>query len=256
MPQHFSRYKKRLGQHFLNSTRLAQRIVDFAALDEHDTVLEIGSGKGMLTKQIAEKAQKVYAVEIDKTFAQHLQTMALPHVVILNKNFLTVDLRDYNTPVVIGNIPYSITTPILQMLTNQRNYFKRAILTIQREYGNRILAQVGGRQYGSITLYLNYYFSIQKGFVISARNFSPRPKVSSIVISLIKKQPPFVVKNEEKFFQFVRGVFRYRRKSVKNAIVHYRGKLPDSINVELLGKRPEKLSIDDFYDVFNTIEAE
>jgi 16S rRNA (adenine1518-N6/adenine1519-N6)-dimethyltransferase len=256
MPRRFSRYKKRLGQHFLNSTRLAKKIVGFAAIDKHDIVLEIGPGKGMLTKQILEKAKKVYAVEIDTTFVKYLQTMTLPRVIVLHKNFLTLHLRDYDTPVVIGNIPYSITTPILQMLTVQRDYFKRAILTIQKEYGDRILAQVGCRQYGSITLYLNYYFSIKKGFVIRAGNFSPRPKVSSVVISLIKKQPPFALKNEEKFFQFIRGIFRYRRKSLKNAIMHYLGKLPDNINAELLSKRPEKLSIDDFYYLFNTLEAE
>jgi 16S rRNA (adenine1518-N6/adenine1519-N6)-dimethyltransferase len=254
MPRRFSHYKKRFGQHFLNSNQLAKRIVDFASIDD-DTVLEIGSGKGMLTKQIAEKAKKVYAVEIDKTFVRYLQTMALPQVIILNKNFLTLNLRNYDTPVIIGNIPYSITTLILQMLTAQRDYFKRAILTIQKEYGERILAQVGCRQYGSITLYLNYYFSIKKGFVIPAKNFSPRPKVNSVVISLIKKQPPFALKNEEEFFQFIRGIFRYRRKSLKNAIVHYLGKLPDNINAELLKKRPEKLSVDDFYYLFNITEA-
>lgn len=254
MPRRFFLYKKRLGQHFLNSNRPAKRIVDFASIDD-DIVLEIGSGKGMLTKQIAEKAKKVYAVEIDKIFVKHLQTMALPQVVVLNKNFLTLNLRNYGMPVIIGNIPYSITTPILQMLTTQRDYFKRATLTIQKEYGERILARVGCRQYGSITLYLNYYFSIKKGFVIPAKNFSPRPKVNSVVISLIKKQPPFALKNEEEFFQFIRGIFRYRRKSLKNAIVHYLGKLPDNINAELLKKRPEKLSVDDFYYLYNITEA-
>jgi 16S rRNA (adenine1518-N6/adenine1519-N6)-dimethyltransferase len=254
MPRRFSHYKKRLGQHFLNSNRLAKRIIDFVSIDD-DIVLEIGSGKGMLTKQIAERAKKVYAIEIDKTFVTHLQTMALPRVTILHKDFLELNLRDYDMPVIIGNIPYSITTLILQMLTTQRDYFKRAILTIQKEYGERILAQVGCRQYGSITLYLNYYFSIQKGFVIPAKYFSPRPKVNSVVISLTKKQLPFALKNEEKFFQFIRGIFRYRRKSLKNAIVHYLGKLPNNINAELLKKRPEKLSVDDFHYLFTIAEA-
>lgn len=255
MPRRFSHYKKRLGQHFLNSNRLAKRIVDFAAIDD-DIVLEIGSGKGMLTKQIAEKAKKVYAVEIDKIFAKRLKTMAQTHVIVLNKDFLKLNLHDYDKPVIIGNIPYSITTLILQMLVTQKDYFKRAILTIQKEYGERILAHLGCRQYGSITLYLNYYFSIKKGFVIPAKNFSPRPKVNSVVISLIKKQPPFALKSEEKFFQFIRGIFRYRRKSLKNAIMHYLGKLPDNINIELLKKRPENLSIDDFHYLFNIVEPE
>lgn len=252
MPPYSSRYRKRLGQHFLNNKKLAKRIVNFADV-ENEVVLEIGSGRGILTKQIAERAKKIYAVEIDKNLAKTLKDMTLPNIMILNKDFLKLDLKDFETPVIVGNIPYSITTLIFQVLVKQRQFFKKAVLTVQKEYGERILAKAGCRQYGSITLYLNYYFSIKKGFVIPSKYFSPPPKVKSVVISFTKKQPIFILKDHEKFFQFIRGIFRYRRKSLKNAIIHYLHKAPEGIEQDLLQKRPEKLSLDDFHQIFNLL---
>ena len=245
--------RKRLGQHFLNNKRLAKKIVHFAGVED-TVVLEIGSGKGILTRHIAEKAKKVFAVEIDKNLVNILKTLNLLNIVIINENFLKLNLKDFGRPVIVGNIPYSITTPILQTLVKQRNHFKRAVLTIQKEYGERILAKAGSRQFGSISLYLNYYFLIKKGFVISAKYFSPKPKVSSVVISLQKKKLPFILKNEDKFFQFIKGVFCYRRKSLKNAIINYLHKSPKGIKPDLLQKRPENLSLYDFRYVFKQLK--
>jgi len=228
---------------------LAKKIVHFAAI-ESENVLEIGSGKGVLTKLIAEKAKKVFAVEIDKNLVKTLADLHLPNVVVINQDFLQVNLRDFEQPVIVGNIPYSITTPILEVLVKQKDYFKRAVLTIQKEYGNRILAQAGCREYGAITVFLNYHFLVKKGFVISAKNFSPAPQVSSIVVSLTKKPLPFILEDEEKFFQFIRGVFRYRRKLLKNAIINYLRRLPAGIEPELLKKRPENLSLEDFHIIY------
>jgi len=250
----YSRYRKRLGQHFLNSKMLARKIIDYAEIS-NEVVLEIGAGKGILTRQIAQEAKKVFAVEIDEHLARFLEDLALPNVVVINTDFLKLSLKNYENPIIIGNIPYSITTPILEKLIQERAYFKWAVLTLQKEYGERILAESGSRKYGSISLYVNYYFIARKAFVISARYFSPKPKVSSVVVSFRKITPPFSLKNEKKFFDFIQGVFRYRRKSLKNAITHYLDRLPEGIDRELLKKRPENLTLDDFHYIYTIVES-
>jgi len=252
MQKHSSRYKKRLGQHFLNSKGLVKKIVDFAEI-ENEIVLEIGSGKGILTRQIAQGAKKVFAVEIDKKLAQVLERMNLPNIIIINNDFLKLDLKNYQNPVVVGNIPYSITTRIFEKLIEQRNCFKRAVLTIQKEYGQRILAKVNSRQYGMITLYVNYYYQINKAFVIQSRYFSPQPKVSSVVISLTRKKPRFALKDDKAFFEFIKGIFCYRRKSLKNALISHLHELPEHIDKKLLGKRPQNLALNDFYRIYKNL---
>jgi 16S rRNA (adenine1518-N6/adenine1519-N6)-dimethyltransferase len=233
----------------LNSRLLAQKIVDFARIKD-ETVLEIGAGKGILTKQIARQAKKVFAVEIDNRLATTLERLELPNVVIIENNFLKLTLSNFGNPVLVGNIPYSITTPILEKLVEERDYFTRAVLTVQKEYGERILAHSGTHAYGALTLYIGYYFSTKKGFIIPARFFSPRPQVSSIVISLVQRPAPFTVTNENKFFDFVQGIFRYRRKSLKNALMHHMDSVPEGIDADLLMKRPENLTLEDFYHLY------
>lgn len=254
MQSRSSRYRKRFGQHFLTSSVLAKKIVDSARVCDH-VVLEIGAGKGILTRHIAQEAQKVFAVEIDEELASTLETLALPHVVVINENFLRLSLADYEKPIVIGNIPYSITTLILEKLIRERDYFEWAVLTLQKEYAERILAQSGSRKYGAITIYVQYYFSTKKIVVIPSRYFSPRPKVSSVVVSFIKKTPPFTLRDEKRFFDFIQGVFRYRRKSLKNAILHHLGTLPEGIDEHFLSKRPEHLTLDDFHNIYTIVAA-
>lgn len=243
---------KKLGQHFLKSQRIAQQIVELARIED-ERVLEIGAGKGMLTHEIAKGAQSVYAVEIDKNLCNFLKEKDLPNTVVINKNFLDIDLRDYPNSVVIGNIPYYLTTPIIEKLIRQRKFFKRAVLTIQKEYGERILATPGEKSYGSITLYVNYYFSVKKGFIIPAHFFYPRPKVSSMVILLKKRRPFFRLNDQNEFFDFIRGIFCYRRKCLKNCLINYLGYLPDSLNESIIKKRPEDLSLTEFKELYDRI---
>ncbi len=238
-------FKKRFGQHFLTDPNIARKIVDFACI-EKECVLEIGAGKGMLTLEIAKKAEMVYAVEIDPRFIEILRQKCPSNVVVINQDFLKLDLRDYSNCIIVGNIPYSITTPILEKFVQMRTFFRRAVLTMQKEYGERLLATSGSKFYGSVTIYANYYFEIQKGFIIPPRFFLPRPKVSSMVISLNKKSPPFVVDREQEFFKFVRGIFQYRRKKLKNCLRNYLGYVPEGIDPVILKKRPDDLGPLDF----------
>ena len=252
MPARSFRHKKRFGQHFLNSSRFAAKIVDFAEI-ENEVVLEIGSGKGILTKSIAERAKKVFAVEIDKSLVEILKKIDLAHVHIINDDFLKLDLRSFSLPVIIGNIPYSITRSIIEKLIKERDHFKRAVLTVQKEYGQRLCAVVGSRHYNAVTLLVNYYFHIHKGFAISSRFFSPQPQVSSVVISLKQKRSVSSIKDEDAFFTFIKGIFRYRRKSLRNAVVHYLHRVPHGIDDDILHKRPEMLTLNDFRHLYDTL---
>ncbi len=249
--KHF-RPKKRFGQHFLNDKRLVKKIVKCAQIED-EVVIEIGSGKGVLTKFIAQKAKKVYAVEIDKHLIDVLKNINQANVVVINEDFLKLDLKNFPRAVIIGNIPYSISTHILEMLIAQRDYFKRALFTLQKEYAQRLLAKVGSHQYGSITLYVNYYYHIKRVLTIPAKYFTPRPKVNSFVISLLKKKPSLKLDNEMAFFELIKGIFRYRRKSLKNAIRSYLQTLPQGIDKNLLRKRPENLTLKDFYSIYNLL---
>jgi 16S rRNA (adenine1518-N6/adenine1519-N6)-dimethyltransferase len=167
----------------LNSRRFAQKISDVAGAED-ETVVEIGSGKGILTRQLARKARRIIAVEIDSRLADFLDGLYIPNVEVINRDFLKIDLGDYNGPVIVGNIPYNITSAIFEKLITSKGCLKRAVLTVQKEYTEKLMAPVGDTDYGYITLYVNYHFRVMKEFVIPARFFSPQPKVSSVVVTL------------------------------------------------------------------------
>ena len=249
MQQHFSRYKHRFGQHFLNSRRIAQRIVDFA--DVHDAfVIEIGAGKGMMTRLLAAQAKRVVAFEIDRRLARMLKKESIPKTRILEQDFLEVNLDRFSHAVAVGNIPYGISTAIIRKLVAERAALKKAVLTVQKEYARRLLAEIGTRQYGALTMFVRCYFDVRKGFAIPSRFFSPPPKVNSMVIALEKRKPLVAVSDEKKFFEFVDDIFRYRRKSLKNAIASGRYMVPAHIDKKLLMKRPAHCSLHDFYHIF------
>lgn len=244
--------RRKLGQHFLNSRKLAQRIVDFAGVKD-EVVLEIGAGKGMLTQFLSASARRVFAVEFDKDLAAHLKKKLEQNVLVINRNFLKLKLSRYDHPVIIGNIPYSITSAIIEKLVAEQKYIKRAVLTVQKEYARRLYVLPGDAGYCPITLLVGTSFSVKKGFVIPPRFFSPRPKVSSVVVALDKKSS-IVIKDKRKFFAFLKGIFGYQRKSIKNCILNYSQRLPRDINQEFLKKRPKDLTLQEFYWLYNKLQ--
>jgi 16S rRNA (adenine1518-N6/adenine1519-N6)-dimethyltransferase len=249
MPLRSLRYRRRYGQHFLNSRRIAQRIVDFAHVDEQ-TVCEIGAGKGILTRLLAQRADKVFAVEIDPALAARLNDGAASNVEVVHNDFLKINIADFGTPVIVGNIPYSITTEILDNLIAQKKNVSRAVMMLQKEYGDRLLASVGSPVYGALTIYANYYFFMQKGFTVSARYFTPRPKVNSVVLSFRKKDPAFPPQDETDFFDFVKTVFRYRRKSLRNSLMQVVESVPDDVEKDILTKRPQNVTCKELYGLY------
>lgn len=241
-----------LGQHFLNSRRVAERIASAAGV-KGELVIEIGPGRGILTEHLAVLAKKVIAVEIDNRLAARLEGMRIPRVEVLHLDFLKLDLRDYRQPVVVGNIPYGISSLIVEKLIRSKNSIEKALLTVQKEFGAKMTAALGQSGYGQLSICLNYHFTVRKLFSITARYFSPSPKVSSVVIALQPKEGAFNRIDEEEFFEFISGVFRYRRKSMKNAIMSHLQWMPEGLDQEILARRPHELTINDFYRVFKMI---
>ncbi len=246
--------KRVLGQHFLNSPKFAERIVRIAAVDKR-VVVEIGPGRGMLTGYLAERADSVIAVEIDGNLAQRLNELKMHGVRVVNGNFLKFDLRGLGRVVVIGNIPYSITSAIIQKLARDRHFVDHAVLTVQKEYAFRMTAPVGTSEYGYLSIFTNHHFNVRKELNIPARFFSPRPKVSSTVITLLPKQSPYHASYEARLLDFIAGVFHYRRKSLKNAIINCGLHLPEDYDDRRLGLRPQHLSLADYDEIFTLISG-
>ena len=246
--------RRALGQHFLNSPRLAGRIAQVGDVVD-ELVIEIGAGKGILTRQLAQAARKVIAVEIDPRLARFLESLHIPGVEVWNRDFLELDLHEFALPVVVGNIPYSITSAIIEKLINSKNFLKRAVLTVQKEYGVKMTASAGDHDHGYLSVCLNYHFEVHKKFAVPARYFSPRPRVSSTVVVMEPKKGLLPWGDEAAFFEFVAGVFRYRRKSMKNAILSYLPREREMIEHALLDRRPQDLSIEDFYLIYRMISG-
>jgi 16S rRNA (adenine1518-N6/adenine1519-N6)-dimethyltransferase len=244
--------RKVLGQHFLNSTTFAKRIALTAGVRDK-LVVEIGSGKGILTRQLAGQAERVIAVEIDSRLANHLKNLKMQRVDVQNRDFLGIDLETFSGSIVVGNIPYNITSAILAKLIENKAYTERAVLTVQKEYGDRMMASLGSRDYGYTSIYMHYHFNLHKEFIIPARYFSPKPKVSSVVITLQPREGSLDAEYEARFFEFISGVFRYRRKIVRNAILSHLRWMPHDISDGMLEKRPQHLSIDDFLKIYQKI---
>jgi 16S rRNA (adenine1518-N6/adenine1519-N6)-dimethyltransferase len=252
MHRNYSQYRKRFSQNFLNSGGVVKKICEFAGV-ENEIVLEVGAGKGMLTRELARRAAKVYAVELDRTLAENLADLGYANVEVVNADFLNTELNKFGCAVVIGNLPYAITAKIIEVLARQKQYFDRAVLTVQREYAQKMLARPGQTGYDPMSIFVNYHFLAKKGFTIPAHYFSPRPNVNSMVVILGKKPTEFTLENEEGFFDFIKGIFRYRRKQMKNAIQNYLDMVPDNIDRDILTKRPDDLTARDFYKLYTLV---
>jgi 16S rRNA (adenine1518-N6/adenine1519-N6)-dimethyltransferase len=239
----------RFSQHFLNSPKIAQRIVASARI-EGKTVIEIGPGKGILTRAITDHTGKVFAIEFDPQMIKELRALSLPGVHIIHDDFLRHDIRQYGKVVIVGNIPYSISSAIIEKLVHDHTVITNATLTVQQEFARRLTARPGTRSYGFITLYVNYHYVIQKVFTIAARFFTPQPRVSSAVVHMEKRMPMFALSDEARFFDFIRGIFRYPRKTIKNALAFVTSHKPIGIDEHLLAQRPASLDLDDFYALY------
>ena len=218
--------EKARGQHFLLHPHQARRIVDALELSPHDLVVEVGPGLGALTGFLAEQALRVVALEVDPALTAYLRQELFPQearVEIVCQDVLRFDFRqlamDAGTPlVVVGNLPYQITSPLLFKLAEDKQAVSRAVLMMQQEVGTRLTASPSSKDYGILSVLLQYHFSMNRLFSLGPANFFPPPQVTSVVMRLSPRPPDPKARNEAFFAQVVKLAFATRRKTLKNTL--------------------------------------
>jgi 16S rRNA (adenine1518-N6/adenine1519-N6)-dimethyltransferase len=260
------RAKKSLGQHFLHDPRALEKIVSCMSLSEQDVVLEIGCGTGTLTQYLIGRVRKLIGVELDRQLFQYLEAnFGEAQVVFLNQDILTLDFdrlqREYLPPgakfKVVGNLPYYISSPIISYLAEHAALLEMAIVMVQAEVADRLVAVPRTRDYGILTLIAQYYFEVKELFTVHPRAFKPAPKVYSKVVQLLPKSSrPLGSNQEAEFFRFLKESFSQRRKTLKNSLKEFR-RLEDNRLEGWLQKlnypprsRAEEISLEHFVALF------
>lgn len=221
------RYKKEMGQNFIFDPELIEVLADASRVEKEDGVLEIGPGRGTLTAALARRARKVIAVELDRTLLRDLDvTMALyPNVEIVEGDILRQDIRalaeELGTPCrVAANLPYNITTPLLEKLLHARLPFETIAIMVQKEVGDRMQAKAGEEGYGPFSILVDYFATAEEAVFVPSRCFTPPPKVdSSFMLLTMRKTPAVPVQSEAVFFRVVKAAFAQRRKTILNNLM-------------------------------------
>ena len=247
--------KKKWGQNFLVDNNLLEKIINNVKIDSNENVLEIGPGQGALSEKLVGICNELHMVEIDRDLIAILkQHNKLSQAEIINQDILKVDLPalDIENPVVVGNIPYNITSPIVFWLIKYLASWNRAYLMVQKELAQRLTAKIGTKDYSRLTVMTSLYFDIKICFLISPNVFLPKPKVQSAFIEIIKKENSSHHNiNLKSFDQVLRMAFNQRRKMLRNSL--------SSLNIDIKNcgidftERPEQLSVEDFIEISNNI---
>ena len=222
-------FQKRFGQNFLIDTHILEKIVDEAGIDEDDCVLEIGPGIGTMTQYLCERAGRVIAVEIDKALIPILNDTlsSYSNVEIINEDILKVDITNlcnkYNNgrPIkVVANLPYYITTPIIMGLFESGCPLESITIMVQKEVADRMKCGPGSKDYGALSLAVQFYSNPEIVANVSPESFIPKPGVGSAVIRLTRyPKPPVEVDDEKYMFKLIRAAFNMRRKTMVNSLM-------------------------------------
>jgi len=260
------RYKKKLGQNFLIDKNINEKIIEAASISKKDVVIEIGPGLGNLTQILCENAKKVISIEIDEDFKKiHQDILKYDNLEIIYDDFMKINLNKLLEPYnkeeikVVANLPYYITTPIIMKLLEEKYPINKIVVMIQKEVAERFASNPGNKEYGAITLAINYYTETKYAFTVPPSVFVPRPKVSSAVVVFdVLDRPKFRVYSEEVLFNVIKGAFAKRRKTFVNSLSSTFPEFEKDIIVKTLEHfnfnksiRGEKLSLEDFVKISN-----
>jgi 16S rRNA (adenine1518-N6/adenine1519-N6)-dimethyltransferase len=255
------KFSKSLGQNFLIDGNIITRIVEIAGLDENSGVLEIGPGFGTLTQLLCKKANKVIAIEVDKSLIEvHKGTLNYPNLKIIYDDFLKVDV---NTLIeeefkgldvkIVANLPYYITTPIIMKILEEKYKVSKIVVMVQKEMAQRLNSKPGSKDYGAITLAVRYRADTNIAMIVPNSVFMPKPKVDSAVIEFkILPKPRIDVSDEKMLFAVIKASFAQRRKTILNGLSNSLNFSKDIINESLVsaginpGIRGEKLTLEEF----------
>ncbi|MCH7690522.1 MAG: ribosomal RNA small subunit methyltransferase A [candidate division Zixibacteria bacterium] len=214
--------KKRLGQHFLVSERIVNSIVELISATPEQAIVEIGPGQGALTWPLSKTGAKLIAVEFDRQLAAQLSSEfeKNSNVTILNQDFLKFEPESKNLDefILCGNLPYNISSPVIDWTVKNRNKVTKAVFMLQKEVALRLTSTAGNKQWSPLAIFTQLHYETKLRFSVSPENFEPLPEVDSAVVTLdIKKEPE--IKNAFKFEQVVRRSFKQRRKLLLNNLV-------------------------------------
>ena len=257
--------KKRFGQNFLSDARYIDSIIRAVPENLGQVIVEVGPGQGAITTQLAAKAGKLIAVEIDRDLSPLLREKfaAYPHVSIVEQDFLKADLRDFapdNKPLtIVGNLPYNVASLILLKLIKERALVKDAFVMLQREVGERITAQPGRKEFSFLSVAIGTFAIPKRLFLLPAGAFRPVPKVESAFLHIAMRQPGPGISDTEKYFALISHAFSQRRKKVINVLGrHYP---PDTIQAFFRDKaidvnaRAESLSTDIYVELYRALNG-
>ncbi|RAP24814.1 ribosomal RNA small subunit methyltransferase A [Candidatus Marinamargulisbacteria bacterium SCGC AG-343-K17] len=253
-------HTKTLGQVFLHDQNIINKIITLSNPSPNKPIIEIGCGKGILTKALS-NIGPTHVIEIDERWIKHVSDLKLKNVTFTQKDALKVDYSSLpkGAPV-IANIPYQITSPLIETLSEVKHHLGPITIMIQKEMADRLLAKKNTKTYGSMTIFCNYHFTITKGFNVSRHCFTPEPNVDSSVIQLTAKNDVFSESDAALFFAMTRSFFWGRRKTMINCLLnspHLHCKPTIKSNKQLsniLSKRGESLGLEEHQQLFNDIK--
>ena len=257
------KFKKKYGQNFLVDKNIVNKIVSDIAPVSPSLVLEIGCGDGRLTSLLCQKFDRVlgYEIDVDVKDMLYANLASFSNYSIVFSDFLSCDViddfdKDFSNLYVVANLPYYVTTPIIEKLTFLDVPFVLMRFMVQKEVADRFCAKVGSKSYGSLTVFLNYHYVIKKDFVVSKNSFYPVPNVDSAVVTFFRRDNKIKVNDICFFYKLVRDSFRYKRKTLRNNLKDY--DLDKVLEVLKnygfdLSVRAEQLDVSIFCDISNNL---
>lgn len=253
------KFKKKYGQNFLRDENILNKIVESIQVKQNDLIIEVGPGDGALSKKLKNLNTQILAYEIDETLKPKLELLKSPKFDYLIADFLNCNLDNdlakysYDKLIMIANLPYYITTPILEKVINFGK-FQSVIVMVQDEVAKRLCAEHGSKDYGAFTVLLDYYFEREYLFFVDRESFYPIPNVDSAVIKLTKKETNNIDFN--KFKKFIFNCFQFKRKNLKNNLKSYDLDILENIlkkyNLDL-NNRAEEVPLSCFIEMFNVL---
>ncbi len=265
MEKYDVKFKKKFGQNFLKDVNVVKKIVRTAEIDKKALVIEVGPGGAIMTRELASVAEYVLAYEIDTELQDELSKRldGCDNVDVIFQDFLTSNLIEdvskynYEHLYFVSNVPYYITTPILMKLIESGLNFEKIVMMVQKEVGDRFSTKSGNKEYGSITVMLNYFYNVKKEFFVSRKQFVPEPNVDSVIVSFTEKKDKLPLKDFKFFEKLVRDSFQYKRKTLRNNLKGYDLEIIGNVLSKFeydLNVRAEALDVDVFVEIANALK--
>ncbi len=258
------KFKKKYGQNFLKDNNIVKRIVDISGVSSKSLVIEVGPGGAILTRELASRVKNVLAYEIDEDLSDELfkRIEDYHNVDVLFQDFLDADIKSdinnysYDNIFFVSNVPYYITTPILLKILDSGIHFDKIVMMVQKEVGNRFCTRPGSREYGSITVLLNYFYNVKKEFLVSRKQFIPEPNVDSMIVSFTEKDNKLLLTDFSFFEQLVKDSFQFKRKTLRNNLKKYNLQVIEKVLFNYnydLNVRAEMLDVEVFVSMANEL---